>query len=190
MEIFFQFVQTLYWASLSTWFGSSVFVALAAPIIFRTVHDSDPTLPRVLSVNLDHQHSTLLAGEIVGNLLRMLTRVGLTCAVVVLCGLIAQIVLLPGTTSNHIRSALRGALFVAAVVITIYDWRVLSPKLNDARTKYIQHADEVDLANSLKDQFDRYHQESVSLLFALNLVLLGMILFSANQGSTFFFSAD
>ena len=36
---------------------------------FRTVRESNPLLPLVLSVNLDGQHGTLLAGSIVSNLL-------------------------------------------------------------------------------------------------------------------------
>ena len=43
----------MYWVALATWFGSAAFVAVAAPIIFRVIRESDPTLPGVLSVNLD-----------------------------------------------------------------------------------------------------------------------------------------
>jgi hypothetical protein len=58
-------VSILYWLSLSTWFGAAVFVAVAAPSIIRTVRENDPLLPTVLSVNLEGQHGTLLAGSIV-----------------------------------------------------------------------------------------------------------------------------
>ena len=57
---------------MATWFGGVLFVAVAAPIIFRTVRESNPVLPTVLSVNLENQHGTLLAGSIVGNLLATL----------------------------------------------------------------------------------------------------------------------
>jgi hypothetical protein len=67
-------VQILYWLALSTWFGGVLFVALSAPVIFRTVREQNPLLPTVLSVNLEGQHGTLLAGSIVGNLLTMLLR--------------------------------------------------------------------------------------------------------------------
>ena len=80
----FEVVQIVYWLALSTWFGGVLFIAIAAPVIFRTVRESDPLLPTVLSVNLEGQHSTLLAGSIVSNLLSVLTRVQLGCAAAVL----------------------------------------------------------------------------------------------------------
>src|SRR3954469_4279890 len=67
----FQLVQSIYWIALSAWLGGGVFVAMAAPVIFRTVREADPTLPKVLSVNMEGQHATLLAGTIVGDLLSM-----------------------------------------------------------------------------------------------------------------------
>ena len=42
--IAFPLVQTLYWLALATWFGGVMFVAIAAPIIFRTVRESRPTI--------------------------------------------------------------------------------------------------------------------------------------------------
>src|SRR4051794_12991628 len=76
----FDLVQTIYWLALATWFGGVLFIALAAPIIFRTVRDNNPILPTVLSVNLEGQHGTLLAGSIVANLLAALQRIELACA--------------------------------------------------------------------------------------------------------------
>src|SRR5579872_488970 len=86
----FQFVQILYWLSLSTWFGGVLFVLLAPPIILKTVRESNPILPSVLSVNLDGQHGTLLAGSIVSNLLGPLVKVELSCAVGVFIAIVFQ----------------------------------------------------------------------------------------------------
>src|SRR5262245_43161178 len=86
----FQAIQVAYWLALSTWFGGVLFIAIAAPIIFRTVRDADPTLPKVLSVNLESQHSSLLAGTIVTNLMEMLTRIHMLCAAVLLLSIIGQ----------------------------------------------------------------------------------------------------
>ena len=58
----FQLVQIVYWLALATWFGGVLFVAIAAPAVFRTVRENNPVLPHVLSVNLEGQHGTLLAG--------------------------------------------------------------------------------------------------------------------------------
>ena len=62
-------MQIVYWLALATWFGGVVFVALSAPVVFNTVRQSNPILPRVLSVNVEDQHATLLDGTIVGNLI-------------------------------------------------------------------------------------------------------------------------
>src|SRR5690348_16751309 len=86
----FQVVQIIYWLALSTWFGGVLFIAIAAPIIFRTIRESNPLLPTVLSVNLEGQHGTLLAGSIVSNLLGMLLKVEMICAAALLLTIIVQ----------------------------------------------------------------------------------------------------
>src|SRR3954454_21167129 len=60
----YQIVQIVYWLALATWFGGVLFVAISAPVILRTVRENNPILPHVLSVNLEGQHATLLAGSI------------------------------------------------------------------------------------------------------------------------------
>jgi hypothetical protein len=77
--LLFQIVQIVYWIALSVWFGSVLFIALAAPVIFRTVQENNPILTNVLSVNLDGQHSTLLAGTIVANLIQRMFIVEIIC---------------------------------------------------------------------------------------------------------------
>jgi hypothetical protein len=184
----FQLVQIIYWISLSTWFGSVMFIALAAPIIFRTVRESNPILTDVLSVNLEGQHSTLLAGTIVANLIQRLVRVEMICAVALLIALVIQpfIIELSASSGDHPLSSSRGAaivrgvLFLAAVGIVIYDWFLVWPKVSKYRDEYISHADEPEIANPAKDHFDREQQRSLTLLTARVALLLGMILFSAN----------
>ena len=176
----FHFVQILYWLALSTWFGGVLFIAVAAPIIFRTVRESDPLLPTVLSVNLEGQHGTLLAGSIVANLLGTLIRVELACAAALLVAILGQWLLIPLNNFQALLFAiLRSTLFVAAVVVVVYDWRVVWPKVWKYRQEYIDHADEPEVANPAKDQFDRYHKESVTLLTVVLFLLLGIVLFSA-----------
>src|SRR5204862_5746439 len=86
----FPVVQIVYWLSLATWFGGVLFIAVAAPVIFRTIREQRPLLPTVLSVNLENQHADLLAGSVVANLLEILSRVELVCAGGVLVGLAGQ----------------------------------------------------------------------------------------------------
>jgi hypothetical protein len=184
VQIAFQLVQTLYWSGLATWFGGVVFIAVAAPRVFRIVREQDPTLPTVLSVNLNSQHSELLASMIVGRLMQAMTRVSLVGAVGVLLGLAGQALLLTLAGATLVQFVIRVCLFVLAAGALAYDWRSLSPKLFRYRQEYIDHADEPDVANAAKDQFDRLGRESVNVLFFQTLLLLGLILFSANVAYT------
>jgi hypothetical protein len=177
----FQLVQIVYWLALSTWFGGVLFVAVAAPIIFRTVRESNPVLPDVLSVNLEGQHGTLLAGSIVANLLGMLSRVEIGCAAVLMLALIAQWVMVDA--GHWLSSLLRCAMLIAAAVVVGYGrWHVW-PRILENRQTYIDHADEPEVANPAKERFDHYHRESVTLLTVVLGLLLGMVLFSADIGS-------
>ena len=177
----FPIVQIVYWLSLSTWFGGVLSLVVAAPIIFRTVKEHNPVLPSVLSVNLESQHSTLLAGSIVARLLQMLGPVELWCAGGLFLGLLGQWFLVDLRSSSQLAPMiLRSALFLAAVGLAAYDWRMVSPRVWQYRKQYIDHADEPDVANPAKEQFDRYHRESVTLLSVILCLLLGIILFSGN----------
>jgi hypothetical protein len=174
----FAAIQIAYWLALSTWFGGVLFIAVAAPIIFRTVREGDPTLPKVLSVNLEGQHGTLLAGTIVGNLLETIARVELLCAAVLFLAILGQWFLIDRSGLNLVPTILRTAMYLAATALVIYDWRIVWPRIKIFREQYIEHADEPEIANPAKEQFDRYHQESVSILRNVLFLLLGIILFS------------
>src|SRR3954468_9720420 len=174
----FPFIQILYWLALSVWFGGVLSIVVAAPIVFRTIREYKPVLPTVLSVNLENQHGELLAGSIIGNLLRTLVSVELVCAAVLLAAMIAQWFFIDHAGGPLITFILRFALYIAAVVLVVYDWRVVWPSVWKYRQEYLDHADEPDVANPAKDQFDRYQQQSVSILRNILFLLLGIILFS------------
>lgn len=171
----FQLVQIVFWIALSTWFGGVLFIAVAAPVIFRTVREYDPLLPSVLSVNLEGQHGTLLAGSIVGNVLDVLHKVQMGCAAGVGLALIGQW-LLTNPWPVHL---VRTALFMGATGLVIYDWRVVRPRLSKARQEYLDNADNPEVANPARELFDRYHRESVLVMQIMLALLLGIILFSA-----------
>src|ERR1700722_15692220 len=86
----FQFVQILYWLALATWFGGALFFAVAPRVIFKTIHENEPILPHVLSVNLQGQHGTLLAGTIMGNILTTFFRIEVACCSALLIATAAQ----------------------------------------------------------------------------------------------------
>src|SRR5688572_19779975 len=174
------FVQIVYWLALSTWFGGVLFIALSAPAIFNTIRAHNPILPTVLSVNLENEHGTLLANSIVSSLMDRLIRIEIICAAVLLLAIVSQWALLPKSGTQLVPLIIRSALYVAAVVIVIYNWRVLWPRVKRHREHYIAHADEPDVANAAREEFERYHRETVTVLAILLALLLAMVMFSAN----------
>lgn len=188
----FHLVLILHWLALATWFGGVLFVMVAAPVVSRTVRENDPLLPTVLSVNLEGQHGTLLAGTIMGNLLAALTRIELICAVVLLAALVAQWFMLRPTEGGSLFWAiLRSAFYLAAVLIVLYDWRVVWPRAWKFRQEFLDNADDPEKANPAKDQFDHYQRESANLLMIRLALLLALAAFSANlnQAVTLTFSS-
>ena len=173
-------VQALYWLSLATWFGAVLFSAIAPPILLRVIREADPTLPRVLSVNLDHQHSTLLAGMVVSEVIHVLFRVEAICAAVLLPTLIAQWFVIDRSGPNIVMPIVVSALYIIGITILIYGWRIVWPKVIAHRQKYIENADDPDVANAELDAFDRYSTELSSVVRNLLFALMGMILFSAS----------
>jgi uncharacterized membrane protein len=185
----FEFVQIVYWLSLSTWFGGVLFVLFAPPIIIKTVRESNPLLPLVLSVNLEGQHGTLLAGSIISNLLGPLIKAELACAAAMFVAIVGQWVLVSVYGLELIFPIFRSAMFVAAVIFVIYNYRSVWPKVLHYRQEYLDHADEPEKANPALDLFDRYQNESLMIVRNVLFLLLGIILFSANIGpasSSFF----
>ena len=172
----FQAVQIAYWLALSTWFGGVLFLAAAAPVIFRTVRESDPTLP---GAALEGEDAALLAGGIVDDLLEVLVRAELACVAVVGLAIFAQWFIADRANGALVPMVLRTGLFVAAAGVVLYDWRVVRPRTRRHRAAFLKLTDDPDAANVEREQFDRYHAEGVNLLLALLFLLLGMILFSA-----------
>jgi hypothetical protein len=180
-----QLVQVVYWLALSAWFGGTLFIAIAAQVIFRSVKESNPVLPDVLAVNLEGQHSTLLAGTIVGNLLSAMAKVQLSCAAVLLLMMIAQWLLLDLHNSWNLTSAfVRSAMYIAATVLVMYDWRIVWPRVAKYRKEFIDNADEPEKANPALEKFDQYQRESMTILSILLFLLLGIVLFSGGMGFT------
>ena len=175
-------VQIVYWLALATWFGGVLFVTIAAPIILNTLRDSKLILPTVLSVNLENQHATLLGGSIVANLMERISRIEFVCAAALLLTLVAQWASFAdqlGLPSVLVPALLRSAMYIAAVVLMLYHARRVWPRMMAQRQTFLDHADEPEIANAAKDEFDRLQRESVTLVMVQVALLLGMILFSA-----------
>lgn len=176
----FVLIEALYWLCLAIWFGGAVFAAVVPPIVLRVVRKHDPTLPRVISVNLEGQHSTLLAGAIVAEILQVLFAVEAVCAAILLPAIAAQWFYVELQGAAVVQPLLRTALYIAGVVFLLYNWRVQWPAVLRHRDEYVENADDPDIANAALDQFDRQTATSALLLQLLVFVLTGLVLFSAS----------
>ena len=173
-------VQALYWLSLSTWFGAALFSAVAPPIILRVIQAADPTLPRVLSVNLDRQHSTLLASQVAGEILLAMFRVQGLAAAAFLPALVAQWFAVDHAGPAVVLPVVVTALYLLAALFLVFGWRFVWPRVMQHRAAYIENADDPDVANPELDQFDRYSNELFGTVRNLLFAVLGIVLFSAN----------
>jgi hypothetical protein len=176
----FDIIQIIYWLALSTWFGGVLFIAMAAPIVVRTVRDNHPILPDILSVNLEGQHGTLLGGTIIGRIMEVLFKIELACAAAMLVTIIAQWIILRPAGGFLVPPLLRSAIYLGAVGLFVYHWRVLWPRMWKYRKEYLDNADNPDIANPALEHLDHLQAESANVLFLLVTLLLGVIVFSAN----------
>ena len=186
-------ISIVYWTALSAWFGGTLFVMLAAGIVHRVVREADPTLPLVLSVNLDRQHSSLLSANIVSQLLSALWRVSLVCMVALVAAQAGEWAIVARGDRDFVLPLVRSVLLVLAAALTAYDARGVRPKAEAARADYVENADDPDLANPAIERFDELQRESLLLLQTTLFTLLGLVLFSAIGlgvvgGKTFDFS--
>lgn len=186
----FDIVQMIFWLLLSAWFGLVLFGAMASPVIFRTVQEANPTLPTVLSVNLDAQHGTLLAMTIITQILSRLVWIQLLCAGGLLVAIAAQWLLLGAGGQAVLMNALRTALFLAAVGLLVYAWRGIWPRASQQRQIYIDNADDPEVALPARDQLTRLYREGEFVQLAQATVLSALILFSVNIRPVFQFTRD
>lgn len=175
----FQLIDALYWLSLATWFACVLCCAVVPPIVLRVIREADPTLPRVLSVNLDKQHSTLLAGDVVGAILSTLFRLQALCCLAFLPLLIVKWFTIDLSGQRVAMPVLLSALYILAAAFMLYGWRIVWPKVMTHRQTYLDNADNPDIANAELDQFDRYSAELFSIVRNLLFALIGMLIFSA-----------
>ena len=173
MAQLFQFNQFFYWLALSAWLGGTAFIMIIVPVVFRTVREYDPTLPTVLSVNLDGAHASLLATTIVVNLFAMLVRVELAAAAIMLATLAGQWAWL-GTAQVSL-SIIRTLLFCGAVAVLLYEWRVVLPRVQQYRKEYIDKADEPEPALAARQQFEANYRENITLLIIRLVFILALV---------------
>lgn len=178
-----QIVLTLYWVALASWFGGALFGAIAAEVVFRVVRHADPTLPKILSVNIDGDHAALLSTEVITEIARVFGRIGAVAALVCLASLAYEAFAGPGASGGWIRLGVRGVLVIVAGFATVYLWRLVLPKLDSHRASYIEFADDPEKAGIHRDAFNRLMRELLNVIVMILVLLLGLIIFSAGAGA-------
>jgi hypothetical protein len=173
-------VDAMYWLTLSTWFAAALASAVVPPVILRVIREADPTLPRVLSVNLDRQHAVLLGGTVISEIVVLMFRIEAVCALVFLPVLAAEWFLTFRSLTYLVQPIIVTAIYVAAVAFLLYGWRFVWPKAVQHRAKYIEVADDPDQANAELDLFNRYNQEVDRVVRNMVFVVMGLVLFSAS----------
>ncbi len=174
----YSFIDAIYWMALSGWFGAVLVSALVWPVIHKTIVDADPTLPLILHSNLDKQHGTLLAGNVVGAVLKMLFRLELICAIVFLPLLGIKWFLVDKSQSAILIPLLVTGLYLLSTAFLVYGMFFVYPKVISHRQKYLDNADNPDIANAELDHFDRYSTELISIVRNLLFSVMGIVLFS------------
>ncbi|HEX8340422.1 MAG TPA: hypothetical protein VF624_05895 [Tepidisphaeraceae bacterium] len=171
-------IDAVYFLTLATWFAAALGSAIIPPVILRTIREADPTLPRVLSVNLDRQHATLLGGTVVSEIVQIMFRLEAVCALVFLPALIAKWFFVDRTFPLLVQPLIVTAIYIAATAFLLYGWRVVWPKAVRHRAAYIEVADDVDKANAELDLFDRYNHEVDAVVRNMVFIVMGLLLFS------------
>lgn len=174
----FQLVQIVYWLALATWFGAVAFLAIAWPIVVRTLRQRNPVLPDVLSVNIDGQHGVLLSGEIISAVQAALSRIELGCAIALLLAFIGQF-FVTDFRGEGITMILRAALYLGALGFYLYQWLSVWPAVQRFRTEFVENADDPEKANVAIERIGHYYQQAISALGIMFVLLLGLIIFSA-----------
>ncbi len=176
----FPLVQAIYWFGIAAWFGTAVAVLISINSIFRTIKEHDPTLPKVLSVNIDGDHATLLAIDLLVSLLKLLNLVAIFGGTLVMVGGVGQLFLAETGGPRRVELILRGMLLLCSVLLVIYGWRFTTPKLARGLKTYIDQADDPEARSKNRDQIIRCYRDAVVATGALACTLGGLILFSAN----------
>ncbi len=180
MTLLYQVVQILYWLDLSIWLGSTVFLAVAAPVIFRVVRRLEVRSGVYSDPGLRDEQTAVVAGEIVGTLLARLGQIQMVCVIAMLPLMLAQLFLVNLEGSNFMAAMLRLALWAGALAVLFYEWRWHYPRTWEQRKRFLEEAGDPDRANPARAEFEREHRRSEQLFMAMICIVIGLVMLSAN----------
>lgn len=178
-------VWAAYHLALGTWFGAMVMLVIAAAITFKTVAAYQPTLSTPPWGELSDLETApkyplsvrILAGGIVGNVLKGLAVVQAICAVlVVLCAALQWAF---GWTGGGWANLARMGLLAVPIVVLVADVTVISPRVWRHRQVMYDPARPGEERLVAKAAFDRLHKLNERLVGAAALSLAAALVVSA-----------
>lgn len=180
MILLYQAVQIFYWLFLSLWLGGMVFLAFSAPVIFRVVRRLEVRSGVYTDPNLIDEQTEVVAGEIVGTLLARVGQVQMICVTALLPLMAVQLMLIDLTGSNLGAAAVRLLLWLVALVVLIYEWRVHYPRTWALRKEFLAEAGNPEKADLSRSAFEREHRRSEQLFLVMVCIVVGLVMLSAN----------
>ena len=179
----FRITQGVYYLSLGTWFGAMVMLVLTAITVFATVRQFDVSIhagPYGQGMWEDRA-TAILAGGIVGNVLRALAVVQVICAAsAVACAALQSSVFACRLAGGRRGKAnlLRLALLFVPIVILAADQAVVTPRIWQTRQVMYDSEQPEQVRQQAQARFDRLHTASERMGGLATLALAGAILVS------------
>jgi len=183
MSFAFRLTQGIYGLALGAWVGAIVMLAIAAAITFRTVRSHEPTLGAgpYASAALAEQAPEILAGGIVGNVIRGLNVVQAICGIGVGITLLLQCTLFADRLAGGVlgpMNLVRSGLLLLAACLVLYGTFVVQPEVWSLReTVYAAGASEAE-REAARAAFDQAHGLSERLMSGALFLLAAALLLS------------
>lgn len=180
----FRLTQGVYWLSLGAWFGAVVMLVIAAAITFGTVRQFHPALglEPYNHPSLVDRAAPILAGSVVGNMLKGLALIQSVCA----ASVIGCVVLQCTVFREHIQGGMRGwpnllrvVLIAGPIAILAADRLVLTPRVWEQRNAMYDQNTSDEARSTAKGRFDRLHMLNERAVGASGIMLVGAVFVSA-----------
>lgn len=177
--------ETIHLTVLGLWLGTLVMTGAAAAVIFPTVREFDPRLPKFAAYTGDHW--SLLAGKVAATLFFICDSVQF--AGVLVAGVTLGVAILWfGLPMTRLSTALRGGLLIILIAVLSFQFFVLAPRMNRNLFAYWQAAEtgENEAASTLKAAFDADHPLARNLLAVDTILVLALLtagVWSATSGA-------
>jgi hypothetical protein len=180
----FRLVQGFYWLFLGAWFGALVMLVIAAAITFKTVRSYQPVITTAPynDPGLNAPHADVLAGGVVGNVLRGLAVVQIVCALGVLLCIVLQCTAFADRLAGGLTglpNLLRILLVAVPVLCLAIDVSIISPRVWHYRVQMYNPALSVEVRAAARQQFDVYHKLDERVVGTGMFALAAAILASA-----------